>query len=39
VRQVLLGFASDLVSAAERPKELIKLLAGVDKYVDRLGKA
>jgi hypothetical protein len=39
VRQVLLGFASDVVSAAERPRDLIKILAGVDKYVDRLAKA
>jgi hypothetical protein len=39
VRQVLLGFASDVVSASYRPKDLFKLLAGVDKYVDRLAKA
>lgn len=34
VRQVLLSFASALVSAEER-KELVAVLAGVDGYVDR----
>ena len=39
VRQVLLDFATDVVSAAERPRDLIKLLTGVNKYIDRLAKS
>lgn len=38
VRSVLLGFASDL-AAAEQRKDLVKVLAGVDRYVDRVIKA
>ena len=38
VRQVLLDFASDVVGAVERPKDLIKILTGIGKYVDRLAK-
>ena len=39
VREALLGFASDVVSAADSPKQLIKVLSGVDSYVDRVTKA
>ena len=38
VRQSFLDFASDLAAAEERP-ELVKVLASVDKYVDRALKA
>jgi hypothetical protein len=38
VRSVLLGFASDL-AAAEQRTDLVKLLAGVDRYVDKVIKA
>jgi hypothetical protein len=38
VRQVLLKFASD-VSAAEARKDLVKVVAGVDRYVDDVLKA
>lgn len=39
IRDALLGFATDVVSAADSPKQLIKVLAGVDSYVDRVTKA
>jgi hypothetical protein len=35
VRQVLLQFATDIAAAEER-KDLVKVLAGVDKYVDQV---
>jgi len=35
VRQVLLRFATDIAAAEER-KDLVKVLAGVDKYVDEI---
>ena len=35
VRQVLLGFAMD-IAAAEQRKDLVKVLAGVDRYVDQV---
>lgn len=38
VRSVLLKFAADL-SAAEARKDLVKVLAGVDRYVDDVMKA
>ena len=38
VRDAFLAFASDL-AAAEARKDLVKVLAGVDKYVDRAVKA
>jgi hypothetical protein len=38
VRRVLLKFASD-VSAAEARKDLVKVVAGVDRYVDEVLKA
>lgn len=38
VRQVLLGFAADL-SAAEDRSQVVKVLANVDGYVDKLVKA
>lgn len=38
VRHTLLSFASDLAGAQER-KDLVKVLADVDKYVDRVMKA
>lgn len=38
VRQTLLAFASDMAAAEER-KDLVKVLADVDKYVDRVMKA
>lgn len=38
MRRVLLGFAADL-SAAEARKDLVKLLADVDRYVDQALKA
>jgi hypothetical protein len=39
IRQAFLGFATDVVSAADQPKNLIKVLANVDKYVDRVVKS
>ena len=36
VRQALLSFATEVVSAVDQPKNLIRVLAGVDKYVDRV---
>jgi hypothetical protein len=39
IRQVLLNFATDVVSAADQPKNLVRVLAGVDRYVDRVVKA
>jgi len=38
VRQIFLSFASDLTAAQER-KDLVKVLADVDKYVDQVMKA
>lgn len=38
VRQAFLRFATDL-AAAEARKDLVKVLAGVDKYVDQVSKA
>ena len=38
VRQILLGFAADL-SAAEDRSQVVKVLANVDRYVDKLVKA
>ena len=38
VRDVFLGFAADLAAAEER-KELVRVLAGVDRYVDEALKA
>lgn len=38
VRQTFLRFASDLAAAEER-KELVDVVAGVDKYVDQVLKA
>lgn len=38
VRKAFLGFASEL-TAAEARKDLVKVLAGVDKYVDQVEKA
>ena len=38
VREVLLGFASDL-SAAEARKDLVKVLSRVDGYVDKVMEA
>lgn len=38
VREVLLGFASDL-SAAEARKDLVKVLSKVDTYVDKVLEA
>lgn len=38
VRSAFLGFASEL-TAAEARKDLVKVLAGVDKYVDQVQKA
>jgi len=37
VRQVLLGFATDITGAEER-KDLVKVLADVDRYVDQIMK-
>lgn len=37
IRQVLLRFATDLAGADER-KDLVKVLAGVDRYVDQVFK-
>lgn len=37
VRQVLLGFATDIAAAEER-KDLVRVLAGVDRYVDQVLK-
>lgn len=34
VRQVFLRFAQDVASAAESPKDLVKLIVNVDRYVD-----
>ena len=39
IRQSLLAFATEVVSAADQPKNLIRALAGVDRYVDRVIKA
>jgi hypothetical protein len=39
VRQVLLGFATEIVSVADQPKNLVKVLANVDRYVDRVVKS
>ena len=36
VRQAFLLFATDVVSVADQPKNLVRLLANVDKYVDRV---
>lgn len=38
MRAVLLGLAADLAAAEER-KDLVKLLAGIDRYVDAALKA
>jgi hypothetical protein len=38
VRQVFLQFASDMAAADDR-KDLVKVLAGVDRYVDQVVKA
>lgn len=38
VRQVLLGFASDLAGAEQR-KDLVEVLANVDRYVDQVLEA
>ncbi len=37
IRKVFLDFASDLTAAEER-KELVSLVAGIDRYVDRVLK-
>ncbi len=34
VRQVFLRFAQDVAAAAESPKDLVKLIVNVDRYVD-----
>lgn len=39
VRQEFLNFATELVNAGDQPKSLVKVLSGVDKYVDRVTKA
>jgi hypothetical protein len=39
VRQALIAFATEVVSAADNPKQLIKTLSGVDSYVDKVTKA
>jgi hypothetical protein len=38
VRSTLLGFAADLTAAEER-KDLVRVVAGVDEYVDQVMKA
>lgn len=38
VRKIFLDFASDLASAEQR-SELVKVLAGVDRYVDQVVKS
>jgi len=37
IRAALLAFASDLTAADER-KDLVKVLANIDRYVDRIAK-
>lgn len=37
VRQILLHFATDIAAAEDR-KDLVKVLAGVDRYVDQVMK-
>lgn len=39
LREVFLGFATELASATDEPKELVRVLAGVDRYVDDALKA
>jgi hypothetical protein len=39
VRQAFLTFATDVVSVADQPKNLVKVLANVEKYVDRVVRA
>jgi hypothetical protein len=39
IRQALIGFATDVLGAADKPQQLIKTLTGVDSYVDRVTKA
>jgi hypothetical protein len=38
IRSAFLSFASDLAAAEER-KDVVKVIAGVDKYVDRVARA
>ena len=38
IRAAFLSFASDLAAAEER-KDVVKVIAGVDKYVDRVARA
>jgi hypothetical protein len=39
IRQALIGFATEVLGAADKPQQLIKTLTGVDSYVDRVTKA
>lgn len=39
IRAAFLRFATDVVGAADAPKQLVKVLAGVDGYVDQVAKA
>ena len=39
ILKALIAFATEVVSAADNPKQLIKTLSGVDSYVDKVTKA
>jgi hypothetical protein len=40
IRNTLMGFAQDILSAAaEAPKKLVQVIAGIDHYVDRISKS
>jgi len=39
IRSAFMSFAQDLVSAADTPKQLVQVLADIDRYVDRVAKA
>jgi len=39
IRSAFMSFAQDLVSAADTPKQLVQVLAEVDRYVDQVAKA
>jgi hypothetical protein len=39
IRREFLNFATELVNAGDQPKNLVKVLAGVDRYVDRVAKS
>lgn len=39
IRKEFLSFATELVNAGDQPKNLVKVLAGVDSYVNRVAKA